>query len=109
VHFSNELIIEQGMHTLSTSEHDCLARIDPAPMLDQVLAWSAINTGTRNLDGLARQADVLAEAFAALPGDVELEEAAPVRRSQPTDGPLPLPMAAISSCGCVRKPTGAIC
>ncbi|WP_018075446.1 hydrolase [Novosphingobium nitrogenifigens] len=66
------------MHTLSTSEHDCLARIDPAPMLDQVLAWSAINTGTRNLDGLARQADVLAEAFAALPGDVELEEAAPV-------------------------------
>jgi len=66
------------MSELSSLERDLLAQIDPAPMLDQVMAWSAINTGTRNLDGLARQAELLAQAFAALPGDVTLEAAAPV-------------------------------
>jgi glutamate carboxypeptidase len=66
------------MSELSPIERDLIARIDPAPMLDQVLAWSAINTGTRNLAGLAQQADLLAAAFAALPGDVTLEPAAPV-------------------------------
>ena len=66
------------MSQLSPIERDLIARIDPAPMLDRVLAWSAINTGTRNLDGLARQADLLAGAFAALPGTVSLEPAAPV-------------------------------
>ena len=66
------------MGELSAIEHDLIARIDPAAMLDQVLAWSAINTGTRNLDGLARQADLLADAFAALPGDITLEAPAPV-------------------------------
>lgn len=53
-------------------------RIDSAAMLAQVQAWSAINTGTANLAGLAEQADVLAEAFAALPGTVELVDPAPV-------------------------------
>ncbi|QIQ88049.1 MAG: hydrolase [Erythrobacter sp.] len=47
-------------------------------MLEQVKAWSAINTGTGNLDGLARQADALAEAFSVLPGSVELVDPAPV-------------------------------
>jgi glutamate carboxypeptidase len=54
------------------------AAIDGDAMLAQVRAWSAINTGTGNLDGLARQADVLADAFAALPGEVELVEPAAV-------------------------------
>ena len=67
-----------GMTPLSSIERDLLVQIEPAPMLDRVLTWSAINTGTRNLDGLARQADLLAEAFGALPGHVTLEEAAPV-------------------------------
>lgn len=53
-------------------------RIDAAAMLEQVQAWSAINTGTANLEGLARQAELLAEAFAALPGEVELIDPAPV-------------------------------
>jgi glutamate carboxypeptidase len=66
------------MSELSPVERDLIARIELAPMLDQVMAWSAINTGTRNLDGLTRQADVLAQAFGALPGTVTLEEAAPV-------------------------------
>lgn len=52
--------------------------IDSSAMLAQVRAWSAINTGTANLAGLAEQADALAEAFSALPGRVELVDPAPV-------------------------------
>lgn len=66
------------MTSLTPTEQAILARIDPAPMLDRVMAWSAINTGTRNLTGLAQQAALLGEAFAALPGEVTLEPAAPV-------------------------------
>ena len=51
---------------------------DAAAMLAQVQAWSAINTGTGNLTGLARQAAALAEAFSALPGTAELVDPAPV-------------------------------
>jgi glutamate carboxypeptidase len=47
-------------------------------MLVQVRAWSAINTGTANLAGLAEQADALAGAFAVLPGTVALVDPAPV-------------------------------
>lgn len=53
-------------------------KIDAAAMLAQVQAWSAVNTGTANLAGLAEQAAMLAEAFAALPGTVELVDPAPV-------------------------------
>lgn len=52
--------------------------IDSSAMLAQVRAWSAINTGTANLAGLAEQAAALAEAFSALPGRVELVDPAPV-------------------------------
>ncbi len=55
-----------------------LASIDAEAMLDQVRGWSAINTGTGNLDGLHRQAAVLADAFSALPGAIELVDPAPV-------------------------------
>lgn len=54
------------------------AKIDAAAMLAQVQAWSAVNTGTANLAGLASQAAMLAEAFAALPGEVALVDPAPV-------------------------------
>jgi glutamate carboxypeptidase len=54
------------------------AAIDGDAMLAQARAWSAINTGTGNLEGLARQARVLADAFATLPGGVELVEPAAV-------------------------------
>jgi glutamate carboxypeptidase len=54
-------------------------RIDQAAMLAQVERWCAINSGTANLAGLARQAGELADAFAALPGEVALVEPAPVR------------------------------
>lgn len=48
-----------------------------APMLAQLRIWSAINSGSRNLDGLATTAALLADAFAALPGEVTLIDAAP--------------------------------
>ncbi len=48
------------------------AMIERAPMLDHVLAWTAVNSGTRNLAGLATMASLLGEAFATLPGEIEL-------------------------------------
>lgn len=52
--------------------------IDQNAMLAQVQAWSAINTGTANLDGLSRQWDALADAFATLPGTITDVRPAPV-------------------------------
>ena len=63
------------MQQLSPAEATLVAMIDPAPMLSQVELWSAINSGTRNLAGLAKQADALAAAFAALPGTIDLVDA----------------------------------
>lgn len=66
------------MQQLSPIERALIDAVDAAPMLGQVQAWSAINTGTGNLPGLAAQAAALADAFAALPGDIALERPAPV-------------------------------
>jgi len=66
------------MKQLSPPEESLIQPIDRPAMLAQVEAWSAINTGTANLGGLARQAEALAEAFSALPGEVELRDPAPV-------------------------------
>ncbi|QUL38235.1 hydrolase [Erythrobacter sp. JK5] len=55
-----------------------LQKIDATAMLDRVQSWCAINTGTGNLEGLKKQASALADAFAALPGEVELIDPAPV-------------------------------
>lgn len=52
--------------------------INAAAMLEQVEVWSAINTGTANLPGLARQAEALRAAFAVLPGEAALVDPAPV-------------------------------
>ena len=41
------------MQQLSPEESALLAGLDAAPMLGQVQGWSAINTGTGNLAGLA--------------------------------------------------------
>ncbi len=66
------------MPTLSAAETALVEHARAAPMLDQVLAWSAVNSGTRNLTGVATMAGLLANAFAALPGDVTLVEPAAV-------------------------------
>lgn len=66
------------MKQLTHNEQALVERVEQAAMLDHTLAWAAVNTGTGNLAGLATVADMLANAFAALPGDVSLEEPAPV-------------------------------
>ena len=49
-------------------------------MLARARAWSAINSGTGNLAGLAKVAGLLADAFAPLPGTLTLVDPAPAER-----------------------------
>ena len=67
------------MAELSAEERAAIERASGEPMLDQVLGWAAINSGSRNLAGLERMADVLVDAFGALPGILRLENPAPVQ------------------------------
>lgn len=66
------------MTDLSPIERAAIERIADAPMLAQTEAWVAVNSGTRNLAGLAAMAGLLADAFAALPGPLALVEPEPV-------------------------------
>ena len=66
------------MGQMSSSEREAVERASAEPMLEQVLAWAAVNSGSRNLGGLERMADLLADAFAALPGVLRLEQPQPV-------------------------------
>ena len=66
------------MTTLSDRERRAIDAVDPAAMLRQVETWAAINSGSRNLAGLATMADMLRDAFAPLPGAVSLVDPAPV-------------------------------
>ncbi|NML11693.1 hydrolase [Sphingobium sp. AR-3-1] len=71
------------MTDFSSQERMLLDRAAAAPMLAQTQAWAAINSGTRNLAGLARMADVLADAFSTLPGAIRLADPAPVESVSP--------------------------
>ncbi len=62
------------MKQVAPSEAALIAAIDQQAMLDRTLRWSAINSGTGNLDGLSKMAAQLADAFSELPGDVTLQE-----------------------------------
>src|SRR5437764_6770387 len=66
------------MALLSSDERAVVERAGAEPMLDQVLQWAAVNSGSRNLGGLERMADLLVDAFAALPGLIRLERPATV-------------------------------
>ncbi len=66
------------MTQLDQNRTALIEQIDQDAMLSQAQAWSEINTGTANLTGLAEQAALLADAFSALPGAVELVDPAPV-------------------------------
>ncbi len=66
------------MRRLTDDERTLVAPIDQAAMLRRTERWSAINSGTGNLAGLARQAGELADAFSALPGELTLQAPAPV-------------------------------
>ncbi|MBA4765132.1 MAG: hydrolase [Erythrobacter sp.] len=61
-----------------TAPQALLDAIDAGTMLREVQAWSAVNTGTANIEGLEKMAGVLADAFSILPGDIELVEPATV-------------------------------
>ena len=68
------------MTGLTSQERDCVARALGAQdaMLGQVEAWAAVNSGSRNLGGLARVAGLIGDAFAVLPGELRLVDPAPV-------------------------------
>jgi len=66
------------MGELSSTEQAAVERARAEPMLDQVLDWAAVNSGSKNLGGLERMADVLTDAFAALPVALRLEAPEPV-------------------------------
>jgi glutamate carboxypeptidase len=66
------------MGELSSIEREAVERAAAEPMLAQVLAWASVNSGSRNLAGLERMADLLADAFAGLPGVLRLDQPQPV-------------------------------
>ncbi len=66
------------MTSVTATEQATLDRAADAPMLAQVERWAAINSGTGNLAGLKAVAGQLADAFAALPGEVRLVAPDPV-------------------------------
>jgi len=66
------------MQGLTSTERDCVERASATPMLAQVEAWAAINSGSRNLAGLKTVADELGNAFSALAGKLSFIDAAPV-------------------------------
>ena len=61
---------------MNVVEHALTQHAANASMLTQVESWAAINSGTGNLTGLAKIAALLADAFAALPGELLLVDAA---------------------------------
>src|SRR3546814_602304 len=72
-------VYHRFMAGLSGAEAALLKDVDDQaqPMLAMVEAWAAINTGSRNQDGLAAMAQVLADAFGSLPGEAALLEPQP--------------------------------
>ncbi len=77
------------MISLSPVEHRLIDVAADQPMLAQVERWAAINSGTRNLAGLAAVAGELADAFSALPGDLTLVDA-PAVEAVTNDGTVQL-------------------
>ncbi|MDI1295935.1 MAG: hypothetical protein PSY12_08630, partial [bacterium] len=71
------------MNGISSIERALLDHVATAPMLPQVQAWAAVNSGSRNLDGLATTATMLADAFSVLPGPLALIDAMPVDTVSP--------------------------
>jgi glutamate carboxypeptidase len=78
------------MRGLSTIEAAAIERAAAEPMLEQVQAWAAVNSGSRNLAGLAEMARIYAEEFAALPGELRLLDPVPVDAMAADGAPQPL-------------------
>ncbi len=71
------------MRALTETENGVVEAAAAEPMLGQVEAWSAVNSGSRNLDGLGEVAGLLADAFSVLPGALTLVDPAPVEAIDP--------------------------
>lgn len=69
--------------TLQPHEAPLLDHASAAPMLQQVEWWASVNSGTSNLTGLAQVTGLIADAFAALPGDIALVDPDPVEHVNP--------------------------
>ncbi len=63
---------------MTLAETNALEIISRQPMLAQVEEWAAVNSGSRNLVGLAHMAELLTAAFASLGGVTTLREPAAV-------------------------------
>jgi glutamate carboxypeptidase len=79
------------MGELTSQERACVEAASAAPMLAQVENWSEINSGSRNLEGLATLGARLAGAFAALPGEIQMIDPAPVEAIDPAGKPYEVP------------------
>lgn len=65
------------MTQMTNEERGALEQAADAPMLDQTKDWAEINSGSANLAGLKQVAGKLADAFSALPGELELADPVP--------------------------------
>jgi glutamate carboxypeptidase len=79
------------MRGLTNDEAAAVERCAGEPMLAQVEAWAAVNSGSHNLAGLAEVAGLLADAFAALPGELALLDPAPVESVTAAGAVQPIP------------------
>ena len=66
------------MTMLSREEQAAAEAASGADILPRVESWVAVNSGTRNLGGVATMGNLLANAFSALPGDITMVEPTPV-------------------------------
>jgi len=73
----------RAMTSLTIPERDAVEAARAAPMLAQVERWAKVNSGTRNLAGLAAMAGLLADAFSSLPGEIGLVDPDPVESVSP--------------------------
>ena len=60
-------------------------------IIERAVGWCAVNSGSRNLEGLERQRALLADAFAVLPGKLSFEPLAPSVEVDAQGRPTPQP------------------
>lgn len=79
------------MEGLSQIERACVEQAMAAEMLPQVESWAAVNSGSRNLDGLKAMTGLLSDAFTGLPGYLTLVDPAPVEAIDASGKPIEVP------------------
>lgn len=81
------------MEGLSNHERDCVERAMASQdaMLANTLEWAAINSGSRNLDGLARVGAAIGDKLSRLPGTLQWVEPTKVEAIDAAGKPYELP------------------